>query len=73
MTTLLQGALMIVALIAMVLLLGGMHSLFGHGDDTMDDRSADDLRRQMSRREESVMSDKNVFHTFLAREPRRIK
>lgn len=70
MNTLLQGALMLLALVAMVLLLAGMHSLFGRGHGVMDDRSADDLRKQMSSHEERVMSDKNVFHSFLAREGR---
>lgn len=69
--TILQGVLMIVALVAMVLLLGGMHSVLLRSDDTMNDRAADDLKLQIQKEEDAIMSDKNLFHGFLARENRK--
>lgn len=71
MNTMLAGALLTVALVLMVLLLAGMHSMLRHTAD-MDDRMARQLRRDLERHDNGGISPSNSFAPFLGhRSPRK--
>lgn len=72
MNTMLSGALLTVALVLMVLLLAGMHSMLRHPSD-MDDRMARRLRRDLARHDNGGISPSNSFAPFLSRHTPRNK
>lgn len=66
--TVLRVALVVVILVAIISLLLGINHL-SHNDDTISEEETSNFREEVKEKQE-VISNRSVFHKFLARESR---